>query len=529
MLLTICCSTTEHITAWHTAISKHSFYVKRGICKGRQIQIFEDEDKCQERRILAINFYQNGTVMVQGNEAALGSFVQSFLTLKKTAASKKDTGSTLSSPTTIRTTRLAMLEVELTELREQLLSTSTTTHPDLQEQLSQYKHQMDTTTQELREQISNLQKDKQALATELRETKDIMRREIAQMRDEMMRELSAVMVELQLQHRTQTVEMPPSLPTTEPPPLSEDTTEGRPPAPCPPSPSGTSKRQTSTLKKDTEVAILIDSNGKFIQEQKLFPNMKVSKIWCPTTEAALQILSHPEFGTPGHILIHTGTNNLREEQEKVGSLVTKVAEEAATSFPNSHITISTLLPRRDFHPRTIHRVNRDITRGCASLPNVHVAHHPAITPEHLFVHSHLKKQAVGIFTKSLKDVALGRQSLHLTPTRGAARGPSREPHYAPDPIWSQRPPRHPPRPGTRAARFWKKSLPGTHHRPPPPPYHHFQQQRQTGPDSGYYPTPNQRVYQNQEPTPSHSHSRQSHTKLHAATQRRSKDEWTEKG
>lgn len=358
---------TEHITAWHTAISKHySFYVKRGICKGRQIQIFEDEDKCQERRILTINFYQNGTVMVQGNEAALGSFVQSFPTLKKTAASKKDTASTLSSPTTIRTTtadsqvhgstqsfpipelnkqhpeqhtisllrdRLALLEVELTELREQLLPTSTTTHPDLQEQLGQYKHQMDTTTQELREQISNLQKDKQALATELRETKDIMRREIAQMRDEMTRELSAVMVELQLQHRTQTVEMPPSLPTTEPPPLSEDATEERPPAPCPPSPSSTSQRQTSTLKKDTEVAILIDSNGKFIQEQKLFPNKKVSKIWCPTTEAALQILSHPEFGTPGHILIHTGTNNLREEQEKVGSLVTNVAEEAKQPHP----------------------------------------------------------------------------------------------------------------------------------------------------------------------------------------------------
>lgn len=160
--------------------------------------------------------------------------------------------------------------------------------------------------------------------------------------------------------------------------------------------------------------------------------MKVSKVWCPTAEAALQILSHHEFDTPGHILIHTGTNNLHEEQEKVGSLVTNVAEEAASSFPNSHITISTLLPRRDFHPRTIHRVSRDITRGCASLPNVQVAHHPAITPEHLLDHYHLNKQAVGIFTKSLKDVALGRQSLHLTPTRGVARtsvptGPHLEP------------------------------------------------------------------------------------------------------
>ena len=165
---------TEHITAWHAAISKHySFYMKRGICKGRQIQIFEDEDKCQERRILTINFDQNGTVVLQGNEAALRSFVQSFPSLKKTAASKRNTGSTTSSPITTRTTtvdsqvhgtdqslpmpnhnnhhpdqhtinllrdRLAMLEVELTELREQLPA-STTPHPYIQEQLSQYKHQ----------------------------------------------------------------------------------------------------------------------------------------------------------------------------------------------------------------------------------------------------------------------------------------------------------------------------------------------------------------------------------------------------
>ena len=119
--------------------------------------------------------------MVQGNEAALGSFVQICPTLKKIAASKKDTGSTMSYSTTIRSTTAdsqihgSTQSFPIPELNkhypEQLLSTSTTTHPDLQEQLSQYKHQMDTTTQELREHISNLQKDKQALATELRETK----------------------------------------------------------------------------------------------------------------------------------------------------------------------------------------------------------------------------------------------------------------------------------------------------------------------------------------------------------------------
>ena len=292
---------------------------------------------------------------------------------------------------------------------------------------------------------------------------------------------------------------------------SEVAAEESPPDPHAPSTPSTSHRQPTTLKKDTEVAILMDSNSRYIQEQKLFPNKKVSKIWCPTTEDALQILSDPEFGTPGQILIHTGTNNLREEPEIVGTLVTSVAEKAAASFPNARITISTLLPRRDFHPKIINRVNTDIARGCSSLPNVHVAHHPSITPEHLSDHCHLREQAVGMFTKTLKDVALGRLSLHLTPTRVPAREPPRHPprpSYAPDPARNQRPPRHPPRPNyapdpvrnQRSPRHPPR--PSTTHRPPPPPqYHHLQQQRQTGPDTGYHPSPNQRLYQNQEPGP----------------------------
>ncbi len=139
----------EHISAWHSAISKHySFISKKGICKGRQIQIFEDEDKDQDRRLLTVNLYQNGTVMVQGNKAALGSFVQAFSTLKIIA--KKNKGRTPNSCITqtnsqvhntaqnfpildhanqhpdhhtvnLLRDRLALLEVELTKL----LSTST--------------------------------------------------------------------------------------------------------------------------------------------------------------------------------------------------------------------------------------------------------------------------------------------------------------------------------------------------------------------------------------------------------------------
>ncbi|KAJ8332751.1 hypothetical protein SKAU_G00425400 [Synaphobranchus kaupii] len=105
--------------------------------------------------------------------------------------------------------------------------------------------------------------------------------------------------------------------------------------------------------------------------------------------ALIRSLAH----LPRYIIIHTGTNDLRSEQERVGGLVCRVAERATEAFPNSKIILSTLLPRKDFHPATIQRVNADITRGCALLPNVHLAHHSTISPHDLYDHVHLNKHA----------------------------------------------------------------------------------------------------------------------------------------
>ncbi|CAB1313300.1 unnamed protein product [Coregonus sp. 'balchen'] len=496
---------TDHTTAWHTAVTSHfSYTTKKGICKGRQIHIFEDSDKDQENRFLTVNMYQNGTIMVQGSEAALSSVVQDFPTLMKIAESKKDKDSTLTSPLTSGTPtaglssplpaynhqsqdhttisllrdRLALLEVWVTELKEQPPS-YTTPSPDtelLQDQINQCRTQLKNSVQELRE----------SLTTALEEVKATMRRELVQVKEEMAKELSVI--KRVLQQREQTVETP----REKLQPLTTPNNPTDPPLPTIPPPyrqhfthTPTPDRKRTNLVKPTEVAILIDSNGKFIQEDKLFPQHKVRKIWCPKTQDALHILSQPDFGTPGHIIIHTGTNNLREEQERVGSLVNRVAERASEWFPNSHITISTLLPRKDFHPRTIQKANADITRGCGLLPNIHIAHHPTITPEHLHDHSHLRKQTVGMFAKSLKDVALGRQTPHAVLDRGAPR----------DPYQTTAPPRSP-RPLQRHTR------PSAPHRPhPPPEHHHFHRLSQTRPGPAYYPAPDHHPYQTREEVP----------------------------
>ncbi len=116
--------------------------------------------------------------------------------------------------------------------------------------------------------------------------------------------------------------------------------------------TATTPAEKQPVKTEADIAILVDSNGKFLQGEKLFPGHKTTKLWCPKTGDALRIVSDSSFGTPSHIIIHTGTNDLRREQERVGQLICRVAEKATETYPNTKITIYTLLPRKDIHPDT---------------------------------------------------------------------------------------------------------------------------------------------------------------------------------
>jgi len=152
----------------------------------------------------------------------------------------------------------------------------------------------------------------------------------------------------------------------------------------------------------------------------------VAKLWCPNTQSALKSLSVDKLGSPNHIIIHTGTNDLRAQQERVATSLQTVIEKASTTFPHAKITISTLLPRKDFHPDTIQRGNANLSRACALKPNVHLAHHPTLDFTCLYDHVQLYKTAVPVFAKTLKDVALNRNR-NSTPRSNRVQQPPPRP------------------------------------------------------------------------------------------------------
>ena len=148
------------------------------------------------------------------------------------------------------------------------------------------------------------------------------------------------------------------------------------------------------------------------------------------------------------------TNDLRSKQEGVSTALKRVMEKAASTFPDAKVVISTLLPRQDFNPVLLQRVNASISRDCALKTNVFLAHHPTLEQHSLYDQVHIYRSEVPTFAKTLKDVALNRQpnTSHRTsramgiPPRPTSRGPpaSRPPPRPRGPLTPKRP--LPPRP-----------------------------------------------------------------------------------
>ncbi len=86
------------------------------------------------------------------------------------------------------------------------------------------------------------------------------------------------------------------------------------------------------------------------------------------------------------------------------SQVTQVAIKATQAFPTSKIANLHLPTQNWFPPPYYTRVNTDISRGCAGIPNVHLVHHPTLDIYSLHDHVHLRKDTVNVFAKNLKDV-----------------------------------------------------------------------------------------------------------------------------
>ena len=105
--------------------------------------------------------------------------------------------------------------------------------------------------------------------------------------------------------------------------------------------------------------------------------------------------------------------------------------------------MSTLLPRKDFHPDLIRKINSSMSTDCSLRSNVHLAHHPTLDVSYLYDHVHLCRSGVPIFVRALKNTALNRDQ-SAAHRSNLAQSPRRSMGHSTGPSWRPDHPHLPP-------------------------------------------------------------------------------------
>ena len=124
--------------------------------------------------------------------------------------------------------------------------------------------------------------------------------------------------------------------------------------------SRNAKDNPATTQKqiNSKIIVLMDSNRKFIDKNKLFPNKKALILACPTIERGREILQQTKFVDQHTIIIHTGVNDLENcNRQEVSNKFCELLLSYKTTYPTVKIIASSITPRKDQLNTAVKRAN----------------------------------------------------------------------------------------------------------------------------------------------------------------------------
>ncbi|KAF3855951.1 hypothetical protein F7725_016674 [Dissostichus mawsoni] len=305
---------TDQPLAWHAAISAHYPSVKKeGICNGWKIKIKEVEDPDTVMTTVNMNGPNRRnlpplTTTTPCQRQTPPPLLAALLTLRR----KPSPDPQLDRAITDLKVKFTELERELVQLRE-LISQQPAQDTRVQQdssaistELTKLRQDRDSNRRELstvRTEVRELQQDRESHMARLTALTEEVR-ELREERRSYRRELTALSEELQERERVKeqldshpdhnqnppepsnsaatlypsSISSPHANPTPRSPPITQMNTTPSPQTNTTPHPSRPAQQRGKP-----DIVILIDSNGKFIDENKLFPTHTVAKIWYQST------------------------------------------------------------------------------------------------------------------------------------------------------------------------------------------------------------------------------------------------------
>ena len=132
-------------------------------------------------------------------------------------------------------------------------------------------------------------------------------------------------------------------------------------------------------------------------------------MFCPTIASAAKEIRDSNLGTPSHLIIHVGTNDIETNPVEVcQSKFQDLLQLPPQRYPTSKVILSFLLKRNDDKDQLRSDLNAKLGQICVKYPNVHIVKNDNISKDHLLDNEHLKKMKIGLLGSNLKEVIFNR-------------------------------------------------------------------------------------------------------------------------
>ena len=161
--------------------------------------------------------------------------------------------------------------------------------------------------------------------------------------------------------------------------------------------------------RQTEVVVLMDSNRKYLDLESVFPEIKMRIIPCGNTDKANTIINYPRFKEVEAIMIHTGTNDLENDNmdsKMIANRLIEISNNALEKFPTAKIILSEILPRNDDEFNMKGTEVNSILAGASVSAKFHLVKHSNLAKQSFFFdRKHLNKfRCVAVMRRNISNV-----------------------------------------------------------------------------------------------------------------------------
>ena len=154
---------------------------------------------------------------------------------------------------------------------------------------------------------------------------------------------------------------------------------------------------------NSEVIILMDSNRKYIDEQKFWRGHTCTKMVAGCINECRKVISSNNFRNAKHIYINIGTNDIEKPTniDDISNNLINLAKTLQKQYPHAKIYLSEIPIRKDFYDQRRVEVNKFLRK---SLPeSIDYISHKNITQEMLYDNKHIKRDCIRLMVKNMKD------------------------------------------------------------------------------------------------------------------------------